>query len=82
MPSRRRFTPISPARFKAARLVAGFSFPQTAEALQVTERTVRNWEAGRAKIPYAAFKLLTVLSGFALRDPARSGWTFRADPRN
>lgn len=34
-----------------------------AQLLRVSDRTIRNWEAGSARIPYAAYKLLRVLRG-------------------
>ena len=37
--------------------------PAAADLLQISERTVRGWESGATRIPYAAFKLLRVLKG-------------------
>ena len=34
-----------------------------AELLRVSERTIRGWESGATRIPYAAYKLLRVLKG-------------------
>jgi hypothetical protein len=34
-----------------------------AQLLRVSERTIRGWESGQTRIPYAAFKLLRVLKG-------------------
>ena len=34
-----------------------------ADLLRVSDRTIRNWEAGAVRIPYAAYKLLRVLRG-------------------
>ena len=47
-----------------------------AKEFRITERTARNWEAGKSRIPYAAFKLLRLL----LRDelPGWSDWRFEA----
>jgi hypothetical protein len=47
-----------------------------AKEFQVAERTVRNWEAGRTRIPYTAFKLLRL----RLRDelPGWDEWQFVA----
>ncbi|MBE0616143.1 MAG: hypothetical protein IH604_20940 [Burkholderiales bacterium] len=47
--------------------------------LGVTERTIRNWEKGRSKIPYAALKLLRSYSGFELPHPAWEGFTFHKE---
>ena len=41
----------------------------------MTERTIRNWEAGRSQTPYAAFKLLRLMSGQEMIDPVWKGWT-------
>lgn len=38
--------PIAPWRFREARLSCGLSVAACTEPLQVTERTVRNWESG------------------------------------
>jgi len=47
-----------------------------AKEFRITERTALNWEAGKTRIPYAAFKLLRLL----LRDelPGWSDWRFEA----
>lgn len=34
-----------------------------ADLLRVSERTIRNWESGTVRIPYAAYKLVRVLRG-------------------
>jgi hypothetical protein len=49
--------------------------------LGVTPRTVSFWEAGRTRIPYAAFRLLRVMLGGELPGPAREweGFFIRGD---
>lgn len=47
--------------------------------LRVTDRTWRNWESGRIQAPYAAFKLLRILTGYELPSDAWSGWIFSGD---
>lgn len=47
--------------------------------LRVTDRTWRNWESGRIQAPYAAFKLLRILTGYALPSDAWAGWIFSGD---
>ena len=37
--------------------------PACAEMLQVSERTIRGWESGATRIPYAAYKLMRLLRG-------------------
>ena len=65
--------------FKHARLTAAFSKREAAELLGVTQRTVRNWEAQRSRVPYSAFKLLRILSGYVLPGEAWAGWCIRGD---
>lgn len=48
--------------------------PAAAKLLHVTERTVHNWETGRTRIPYSAFKLMRILRGFELPGDAWRGW--------
>jgi hypothetical protein len=43
-----------------------------ADLLRVSERTIRGWESGATRIPYAAYKLLRVLKGG--RYLAHPGW--------
>ena len=37
--------------------------PACADLLRVSERSIRGWESGATRIPYAAFKLLRLLRG-------------------
>ncbi|WP_043798449.1 VC1465 family Xer recombination activation factor [Arenimonas composti] len=74
---RPRSRAVTADRFQTARLTACLSVPATAKLLHVTERTVHNWESGRSRVPYAAYKLLRVLRGFDLGHPAWAG--FRLD---
>lgn len=62
----RRFRPIDAERFRRTRLAGGFSRADAARELGVSERTLRNWEAGRRAIPYAAFRLIRLLGGHKL----------------
>lgn len=48
-----------------------------AELLHVSERSVRNWERGTARVPYSAFRLLRIASGFAVPGGGWEGWTIR-----
>lgn len=47
-----------------------------ANYLQVSERTLHNWESGRHVIPFAVYKLLRLLSGMDLPGPSWEGWHF------
>ncbi|MFH1044956.1 MAG: VC1465 family Xer recombination activation factor, partial [Pseudomonadota bacterium] len=70
---------IDPEGFRLARGRALMSQEAAAAFLGVTGRTIRNWEQGRAKIPYAAFKLLRCYSGFELPHPSWAGFTFHKE---
>jgi DNA-binding transcriptional regulator YiaG len=70
---------IEPDAFRLARGRAVLSREAAAGFLGVTERTIRNWEEGRSKISYAAFKLLRCYSGFELPHPSWEGFTFHKD---
>lgn len=47
--------------------------------LRVSDRTVRNWESGTTRIPYAAYKLLRILRGGRLLGPEWSGWVVQGN---
>lgn len=47
--------------------------------LHVTHRTMNNWESGRVQVPYAAFKLLHILTGYELPSDAWRGWKFSGE---
>jgi transcriptional regulator with XRE-family HTH domain len=50
-----------------------------AELLQVAPRTVRNWEQAKARVPYSAYALLRIASGFELPGDAWRGWRIHGD---
>ena len=54
---------VTASRFKDARLFCMLSTIEAAKLLRVSERTLHNWEKGRVRIPYAAFKLMRILRG-------------------
>ena len=56
--------------FHEARLYCLLSIEQTAKLLRVSDRTVHNWESGRCRIPYAAYKLMRILRGHELAGAA------------
>jgi len=72
-------TIIDPDAFRLARGRGVLSREEAAGFLGVSERTIRNWEEGRSKIPYAAFKLLRCYSGFELPHPSWQGFTFHKE---
>jgi hypothetical protein len=61
-------------RFREARLCCGLGVEACADLLQVTARTIRNWEAGATRIPYAAYRLMRVLRGGKVLGPQWRGF--------
>lgn len=68
---------IDPHAFADLRKQAGLTRIQAAEALNVTRRTIQNWETGGARIPWMAFRMLRILRGCALPGVSWEGWTIR-----
>lgn len=71
--SRRKW--IDPHDFADLRKGSGLTRLQAAEELNVTPRTIQNWETGGARIPWMAYRMLRVLRGVALPGVAWDGWT-------
>lgn len=63
--------PVVPIRFHEARKQAQLDLEACAALLGVQPRTVRYWEAGERRIPYAAFRLLRIATGQRMPWP---GW--------
>jgi len=61
------------------RLLAALTRAQAAQLLCVTVRTLRNWEQGKARVPYSAYALLRIHGGYALPGEAWQGWCIRGD---
>jgi DNA-binding transcriptional regulator YiaG len=68
---------ITPSRFIRSRRAARLSRATTSALLGVSLRTLRNWENGVSRIPYAAFKLLRLLLGEELPAPGWDRWSIR-----
>jgi transcriptional regulator with XRE-family HTH domain len=68
---------INPQDFADLRKQSGLSRLEAAEALNVTARTIQNWETGGARIPWMAYRMLRILRGFALPGVHWQGWTIR-----
>jgi len=66
---------VDPEKFYLVRRCGGLKHEEVALLLGVTVKTVGNWEAGRNRIPYAAFKLLKVLTGYELPGDGWEGWS-------
>lgn len=73
---RPRICVVAPERFREARLTCFLSVDAAAKLLRVTTRTLHNWETGKARIPYAAFKLMRIMRGGELPGEAWTGWHF------
>lgn len=73
--SRRRW--IEPQDFADLRKQAGLTRKQAADELNVTPRTIQNWETGGARIPWMAYRMLRILRGYALPSVYWDGWTIR-----
>lgn len=76
---RKPYKPVSYERFRETRLIAGMSRKEAAKLLFVTLRTVQLWEAGKVKIPYAAFRLLRIHTGYDLPGDAWKGFSLFGD---
>lgn len=70
---------ISPQDFADLRKQSGMTRKQAAKALDVTVRTIQNWETGGARIPWMAYRMLRVLRGYALPGFSWQGWTVDGD---
>lgn len=76
-PVRQKF-PIPAWRFREARMGFGLGVIECADLLRVSERTVRGWESGGTRIPYAAYKLMRLLkSGKVLGPEWRDFFVYR-----
>lgn len=67
---------IDPDAFHLARRKAGLTVIAAAVALDVDERTIRNYENGVVRIPYPSFRLIRSLAGFSLLGDKWEGWGF------
>lgn len=65
--------------FRDARHELRLTLSQCAALLRVSVRTLRNWESGQVRIPYAAFKLMRVLRGGKYLGPHWKDFYVRGD---
>ena len=65
--------------FQLERKTARLSLKEAARYLGVTPRTIRNWESGRYRIPYPAFRLIRMRAGGIVHAPGWDGWRFGRD---
>ena len=73
------FVWADPERFYVERVTAGLTQEQACQYLGVTRRTLYNWEKGRSRIPYPAFKLIRMRAGAIVHAPGWDGWRFTRD---
>ena len=50
------------------------SRPAVVKLLRVSERTLRNWETGKVRIPYSAYKLVRLFSSYEIFRPIWKDW--------
>ena len=65
--------------FRDLRKSADLTRKQAADVLNVAVRTIQNWETGGARIPWMAYRMLRILTGYALPGKAWEGWTIHGD---
>ena len=70
---------IDPSDFNLMRHRAFLTTQQTAELLDVTHRTVLNWEKGKARIPYTAYRVLKMKVGYVFNDEHFHDWFVKGD---
>lgn len=70
---------IEPLDFRDVRRRADLTRKQAADVLDVTVRTIQNWETGGARIPWLAYRMLRILTGCALPGKVWEGWSVHGD---
>jgi DNA-binding XRE family transcriptional regulator len=70
---------IDPHDFRDMRRFSDLTRKQAADLLDVTVRTIQNWETGGARIPWMAYRMLRILRGSALPGKAWEGWHLNGD---
>ncbi len=65
-----------PEVFYTCRRRAGLDIKQAADMLNVTTKTLRNWENGASTIPYSAFRLMRLFGGYSLIGKEWENWSF------
>lgn len=75
--ARRKRNRLLPEDFRRARYLGAFSRTQAAQLLGVSIRTVNNWENGRVRVSWAAYKLLRLWALYEPPHPDWAGWCIR-----
>ena len=73
------FVWADPERFYVERMTAGMTQAQACVYLGVTRRTMHNWENGKSRIPYPAFKLIRMRAGAIVHAEGWDGWRYARD---
>lgn len=74
----KRYQPVDHEKFYQTRRMGCFSKEEAACLLHVTECTINQWESGQSPIPYAAYKLLRIFSGYDLPGKTWEGWALHS----
>ena len=70
---------IDPDDFHLMRRRAFLTTQEAAKVLDVTHRTLQNWEKGRVRIPYTAYRVLKIKVGYLFDDDHFKDWFVRGD---
>lgn len=70
---------VNARRFREARHLCVLSQQAAADLLRVSLRTIKNWESGNVRVPYAAYKLMRILRGYQLPGESWRGWNLKGD---
>lgn len=71
---RKPYKPVNYDTIRETRLLAGLTRQQVADMLRVSLRSVQYWERGLVHMPYAAFRLLRILTGYELPGKEWKNW--------
>ncbi len=70
---------IAPSDFHLMRRRAFLTTEEAAKLLDVTHKTLQNWEKGRVRIPYTAYRVLKIKVGYLFNDDHFKDWFVRGD---
>jgi DNA-binding transcriptional regulator YiaG len=70
---------IDPSDFYLMRRRAFLTTLEASKLLDVTHKTLQNWEKGRSRIPYTAYRVLKIKVGYVFNDDFFKDWFVRGD---
>ncbi len=70
---------IDPSDFYLMRRRAFLTTEKAAKLLDVTHRTLLNWEKGKSRIPYTAYRVLKIKVGYVFDDEHFNDWFVKED---